>query len=66
MEEELDALFAGGAADPGQLAALTAAIGALNGTPRELHLVTHVAMRDVLEPAQREAYARLRGYAAAR
>ena len=29
LEEELDALFAGGAADPGRLAALTTAIGVL-------------------------------------
>ena len=42
------------------------AIGVLNGKLREVHLVTHIAMRGVLEPAQREAYARLRGYAAAR
>jgi hypothetical protein len=65
LEEELDALFAGGAADTGRLAMLTAAIGALNGRLREVHLVTHIAMRDALDEAQRTAYARLRGYAAA-
>lgn len=66
LEEDLDALFAGGAADAGQLAALTAAIGALNGRLREVHLVTHIAMRDALDEGQRATYARLRGYAAAR
>lgn len=66
MEEELDGLFASGAADTGRLAALTASLGALNGRLREVHLATHIAMRDALEPAQRETYARLRGYAAMR
>lgn len=62
LEEELDALFASGAAETGRLAALTAAIGALGGRLREVHLATHIAMRDALDPAQRAAYARLRGY----
>lgn len=62
-EEELDRLFASGAADTGRLAALTASLGALNGRIREVHLAAHIAMRDALEPAQREAYGRLRGYA---
>lgn len=66
LEEELDTLFAGGAADNGRLAALTAALGAMQGRLREVHLVTHIVMHDWLEPAQREAYARLRGYVAAR
>lgn len=66
LEEELDALFADGTADPGRLAALMASLGALNGRLREVHLVTHIAMRDALEPAQRDAYARLQGYASAR
>lgn len=63
QEQELDTLFATGAADAGRLAALTASIGALNGRLRETHLATHIAMRDALDPAQRAAYARLRGYA---
>ena len=50
----------------GWKAALTAALGAMNGRLREVHLATHIAMRDQLEPAQRDLYARLRGYAAAR
>jgi Spy/CpxP family protein refolding chaperone len=66
LEEELDRLFANGTADTGRLAALTAQLGALNGRLREVHLATHIAMREALEPAQRAAYARLRGYAEAR
>ena len=66
LEEELDRLFAGGTADAGRLAALTASIGALNGRLREAHLAAHIAMRDALDADQRAAYARLRGYAAAR
>ncbi len=66
LEEELDTLFAGGDADVGRLAALTSAIGALGGRLRETHLAAHIGMREVLDPSQREAYARLRGYAAAR
>jgi Spy/CpxP family protein refolding chaperone len=66
LEEELDRLFAGGAADTGRLAALTASLGGLNGRLREVHLTTHIAMRDVLTPEQRAAYDRLRGYASRR
>lgn len=62
LEEELDLLFARGIAEPGTLAALTAAIGALDGRLREVHLATHIAMREALAPAQLAAYARLRGY----
>jgi Spy/CpxP family protein refolding chaperone len=65
LEEELDRLFAGGAADAARLAALAASIGALQGRLREVHLSAHIAMRDALDPEQRAAYARLRGYAAA-
>jgi Spy/CpxP family protein refolding chaperone len=63
LEEELDALFAGGEADPARLAALTSALGALHGRLRETHLAAHIAMRAALTADQREAYARLRGYA---
>lgn len=66
LEEELDRLFAGGTADAGRLAALTASIGALDGRLREAHLAAHIAMRDALDADQRAAYAWLRGYAAAR
>jgi Spy/CpxP family protein refolding chaperone len=66
MEEELDRLFATGAAETASLAALTASIGALNGRLREVHLATHIAMHDALEPEQRATYVQLRGYAGAR
>lgn len=64
LEEELDALFARAEAEPGRLAVLTSAIGALQGRLREAHLAAHIAMRDTLTPEQRRAYATLRGYAA--
>ena len=63
-EGELDALFAGGQADAGRLAALTATIGAMQGRLRETHLATHIAMRDAMTEAQRRHYAVLRGYVA--
>ncbi|KAA2211259.1 Spy/CpxP family protein refolding chaperone [Teichococcus oryzae] len=66
LEGDLDQLFASGTAEAGKLAALTTSIGALSGRLRKVHLVTHIAMRDVLQPEQREAYARLRGYSGAR
>lgn len=66
LEEELDRLFAGGAADTGRLAVLTASLGVLNGRLREVHLATHIAMRDALTPEQRTDYARLRGYTSGR
>jgi Spy/CpxP family protein refolding chaperone len=62
LEEELDRLFAGGTADTGRLAALTASLGALNGRLREVHLATHISMRDALGPEQRAAYDWMRGY----
>ena len=64
MEEELDALFAREQADAGRLGALTAALGAMQGRVREAHLAAHIAMRAALTAEQRQAYARLRGYAA--
>lgn len=62
LEMDLDALFAGGTADVGRLAAITAALGAMNGRLREVHLTTHIEMREALEAPQLEAYNRLRGY----
>ncbi|MGK7865798.1 Spy/CpxP family protein refolding chaperone [Falsiroseomonas sp. E2-1-a20] len=63
VEAELDALFAGGQAEAGPLAALTAALGGLTGRLREVHLAAHIGMRAALTPAQRATYASLRGYA---
>lgn len=62
LEEELDTLFAGGEADAGRLAAIAAALGALGGRLREVHLAAHIEMRAALDAGQRETYARLRGY----
>lgn len=62
LEEELDGLFARGDADAGRLAALNAALGAVGGRLREVHLAAHIGMREVLSLDQRAAYARLRGY----
>ena len=62
LEEELDGLFARGDADAGRLAALNAALGAVGGRLREVHLAAHIGMREALSPDQRAAYARLRGY----
>lgn len=62
LEEELDGLFARGDADAGRLAALNAALGAVGGRLREVHLAAHIGMREALSLEQRAAYARLRGY----
>jgi hypothetical protein len=62
LEEELDALFAGGTADAGRLAAITAALGTSGGRLREVHLAAHIEMRAALDASQRDVYARLRGY----
>lgn len=45
-----------------RLAALTAALGGLNGRLREVHLSVHIAMRAALSAEQRAQYARQRGY----
>jgi hypothetical protein len=34
----------------------------MNGRLREVHLTTHIEMREALEAPQLEAYQRLRGY----
>lgn len=62
LEERLDALFAGGEADAARVAALTAEIGSAQGRLRAAHITAHIGMRAALTEAQREAYARLRGY----
>lgn len=62
LEGELDALFASGEADPARLAALTAALGGLNGRLREVHLAVHIEMRAALSAEQRTEYARQRDY----
>ena len=61
-EKRLDARFAGKGSDRNELAAATARIGALQGALRATHLSTHLAMVDILSPAQTARYAQLRGY----
>ena len=61
-ERDLDALFAGGAADERRLHSLAREIGALEGELRFAHLRAHLETREVLTPAQLLAYDRLRGY----
>ncbi len=62
-ETELDALFAGGHADAASVAALTAKIGALQGTLRAVHLNAHLAVRPLLAADTVARYDALRGYA---
>jgi Spy/CpxP family protein refolding chaperone len=62
LEEALDALFATASADPARLTALTTELGSLGGRLRDVHLAAHIDMRAALEPQQRAAYARARGY----
>lgn len=62
LEEQLDALFREGKAEPDQVAALSAEIGAKRGLLRAVHLRAHLAMAKVLSDTQRTRYAALRGY----
>lgn len=59
-EAELDALFAAGSPDDGELANRVAEVARLNGALRLVHLRTHVAARALLTPEQVAAYYRLR------
>ena len=61
-EQELDRLFAQGRITPERLPAETAAIGALQGRLRSVHLAAHLETRDVLTPEQLAGYRQLRGY----
>ena len=65
LEAQLDRAFRSGAISRNAVRRLTADIAALDGRLRALHLDAHLAMREVLEPAQVARYAELRGYAAA-
>jgi Spy/CpxP family protein refolding chaperone len=64
-ESELDQQFAARLITPASLAAAMEAIGAAQATLRTAHLKYHLAMLDVLTPAQVKRYAELRGYATA-
>jgi len=61
-EVELDRLFADARAMPESVEALSISIGRLNGQLRAAHLRYHISMRQLLGPAQIDAYADLRGY----
>jgi Spy/CpxP family protein refolding chaperone len=61
-ETELGRLFASGIASQATIGAATERVARLRGELRSVHLVAHVAMRDVLSLEQRAAYDRLRGY----
>lgn len=61
-EEELDRLFAHGAATPEAVETLAVSIGELNGALRSTHLRYHLATRDLLTADQIEAYQSARGY----
>ncbi len=61
-ERALDRAFADGTVTGDALAAATAAIGALQGRLRAVHLVAHLETRSVLTPVQIARYDALRGY----
>jgi Spy/CpxP family protein refolding chaperone len=62
QEARLDRLFAAREVDAASLAAVTEEIGATQARLRQAHLKYHLAMMDVLSPAQIEHYRKLRGY----
>lgn len=62
QEGELDRLFAEQSIDTATLSAKLAAIAALQGELRNVHLSTHLKMREILTPHQIHTYAQLRGY----
>jgi Spy/CpxP family protein refolding chaperone len=66
QEAELDRLFATRTIDAAALDRATAAIAATEGALRAVHLRHHLAMMDLLTPAQVRRYGELRGYAGER
>lgn len=64
QEAWLDRLFAAHEVNPANLAVVTDEIGATQARLRQAHLKYHLAMMDVLSPAQIEHYRKLRGYGA--
>ncbi|RXH37889.1 Spy/CpxP family protein refolding chaperone [Bradyrhizobium zhanjiangense] len=61
-EAELDQQFASGSVTPESLRAATAAISVIQGELRDAHLKYHLLTRAVLDKAQLDKYAALRGY----
>ena len=62
QEANLDRLFADREVTPANLNAATEEIGMTQVRLRQTHLKFHLAMMDVLSPAQVERYRELRGY----
>ena len=63
-ERALDMAFASKRADPSSLTAMIADIGQLAAKLREEHLRTHLMQTALLDAAQVQSYAQLRGYEA--
>lgn len=61
-ERNLSRRFEHGHIDSASLAEATTELGRLGGELRYVHLVAHLAMKEVLTPAQVATYDRLRGY----
>jgi hypothetical protein len=61
-EAGLDSAFAGGAITDAALEERVLRAGTFRGRLRLAHLRAHLAVADLLTPAERRAYARLRGY----
>lgn len=61
-ESDLDRQFAGRTITPASLSAATDMIGVTQGRLRAAHLKYHLAMLEVLTPAQVKRYGELRGY----
>jgi Spy/CpxP family protein refolding chaperone len=62
LEAQLDDLFAQRKITPATLSAATSGIGRAQAELREAHLKYHLAMVEILTPAQIARYASLRGY----
>ena len=62
LEKELDGGFRSGKIGEAGVARLTAAIAALDGRLRFLHLEAHLKTRKLLTPHQVAEYDRMRGY----
>jgi hypothetical protein len=61
-EAGLDSAFAQGRITEADLADRVLGIASLRGRLRVVHLSAHLAVTDLLTPAERHAYQRLRGY----
>jgi len=61
-EAELEALFAGGKANPDSMRSIVREIGMLQAEYRAVHLGAHLSMQQLLSRQQIAEYDRLRGY----